>query len=173
MLVKLSAGLLVPVYFLLHCSIVVILNLPLPMLLNSFIMVSEWCPWAWTLPHADFSLKAGLASPLPTAILSLSSTPWCATLTRTKKTSIGSPVSVRPLNPCRLKITLVTLAPSLFYFWGDIFNRDQFWGLVYDMACGQCGANEMVQTVICYCAVGSGIGLGVLKVLLTPKSSRK
>lgn len=33
-LVKLSAGFLVPVYFLLHCSIVVILNLSLPVLLN-------------------------------------------------------------------------------------------------------------------------------------------
>lgn len=40
---KLSTGFLVAVYFLLHYSIVVILNLPLPALLNGFIMVSEWC----------------------------------------------------------------------------------------------------------------------------------
>lgn len=68
LLVKLSAGFLVPVYFLLHCSIVVILDLPLPVLLNSFIMVSEWCLWGPVLPHAGFGLKASLTSRLPTAI---------------------------------------------------------------------------------------------------------
>lgn len=43
LLVKLSAGILVLVIYFLHCSTVVILNVPLPVLLNSFIMVSEWC----------------------------------------------------------------------------------------------------------------------------------
>lgn len=111
---------------LLHCSIVVILNLPLPLLLNGFIMVFEWCPWA--LPHSGFSLKGSSASPVATATPSLCHPP------RARQTSSGSPGSIRALSQPRVKITLVTLAPSLFYFGEIIFNRDQFWGLIYNLA---------------------------------------
>lgn len=71
-LVKLSAGFSVPVYFLLHYSIVVILDLPLPALLNGFIMVSEWCLWGLALPHTGLGLKAALTSHPPTASPALS-----------------------------------------------------------------------------------------------------
>lgn len=121
MLVKLSTGFLVTVYFLLHYSIVVILNLPLPALLNGFIMVSEWCLWGLVLPHANLGLKAGLTSCPPAASPALSPPHGCV------------PLSLAPEKPPRvpqvnqsIELLQVKNNPSNPYsfshlFWGGYF----------------------------------------------------
>lgn len=121
MLVKLSTGFLVTVYFLLHYSIVVILNLPLPALLNGFIMVFEWCLWGLVLPHANLGLKAGLTSCPPAASPALSPPHGCV------------PLSLAPEKPPRvpqvnqsIELLQVKNNPSNPYsfshlFWGGYF----------------------------------------------------